>query len=260
MSLILDALKKSEAERQLGRAPGLLTPAPTVGRRHGLAALVAAVVVAVGLSVGLTWWLLRPAEPLPPPAVASGTPTGPSRSGDPAPAAAPADQAPPRPAQPTAAVASNAPAAVPPAPATARAAGPAPMEEPTRERERESLAQPAGEALPLPAPPAAVAPAPPRAADDAAAVPAADGDAADDAGPPLPQLRDLPPDLRAALPPLRLSMHVFNDDPAQRFVLIDGRRYGEGAALAEGLVLEAIRRDGVVLLFRERRFLLQRPG
>jgi general secretion pathway protein B len=34
MSLILEALKKSEAERRLGRAPGLSTPMPSFRRRR----------------------------------------------------------------------------------------------------------------------------------------------------------------------------------------------------------------------------------
>jgi general secretion pathway protein B len=85
------------------------------------------------------------------------------------------------------------------------------------------------------------------------AVPAAPAEA-------LPGLRDLSADERAALPPLKLSMHVFADEPAGRFVLIDGRRYTEGMAIAQGLVLHEIRRDGVVLELHGRRFLLSRPG
>jgi len=76
----------------------------------------------------------------------------------------------------------------------------------------------------------------------------------------MPGLRDLPATDRAALPPLKLSMHVYADVPAERFVLIDGRRYGEGMTLAPELLLHEIRRDGIVLEFRGRRFLLPRPG
>jgi hypothetical protein len=75
-----------------------------------------------------------------------------------------------------------------------------------------------------------------------------------------PELRDLAPTLRADLPPLRVSMHVFDADPARRFVLIDGRRLSEGDVLGEGLLLIEIRRDGSLLEFRGHRFLLPRPG
>ena len=65
--------------------------------------------------------------------------------------------------------------------------------------------------------------------------------------------------IHVTLPPLKLSMHVFADEPAQRFVILDGRRQGEGASPAAGVVIEEIRRDGVVLSASGRRLLLPRP-
>ena len=96
---------------------------------------------------------------------------------------------------------------------------------------------------------------PPIAAAEPATAPSS-GAAQSDA----PELRDLAPTLRADLPPLRVSMHVFDADPARRFVLIDGRRLSEGDVLGEGLLLIEIRRDGSLLEFRGHRFLLPRPG
>jgi general secretion pathway protein B len=74
----------------------------------------------------------------------------------------------------------------------------------------------------------------------------------------LPRLADLPAGERAALPPLRLSMHVYADDPAQRFVILDGRRLGEGASVAEGVVLQSIGREGLVLSVRGQPYWLAR--
>jgi len=58
MSLILEALKKSEAQRRLGEAPNLGTPfAATRRRRSPLPWITLAVVLAVAAA---GWWLLRP--------------------------------------------------------------------------------------------------------------------------------------------------------------------------------------------------------
>jgi general secretion pathway protein B len=75
----------------------------------------------------------------------------------------------------------------------------------------------------------------------------------------IPRLADLSASQRSALPELKLSMHVYTDDPASRFVLVDGRRVGEGDQLSNGLQLAEIRRDGIVLDFNGTRFLVLRP-
>ncbi len=74
----------------------------------------------------------------------------------------------------------------------------------------------------------------------------------------LPTLSALDAGSRAALPPLKLSMHVYADDPGKRFAIIDGQRITEGALLAGGVV-ESIRRDGVVITINGRRLLLPKP-
>ncbi|KFN48179.1 hypothetical protein N787_06980 [Arenimonas metalli CF5-1] len=61
------------------------------------------------------------------------------------------------------------------------------------------------------------------------------------------------------MPPLKLSMHVFAEAPAQRFVILDGQRLGEGASPAAGIVLEEIRREGLVISVNGQRLLLARP-
>ena len=63
---------------------------------------------------------------------------------------------------------------------------------------------------------------------------------------------------RGALPPLKLSMHVYADEPARRFAIIDGQRVAEGARLGGGVVAQ-IRRDGVVIEVDGRRVLLPKP-
>ncbi len=68
MSLILEALKKSEANRRLGQAPDLGTPFTPVQR--GRSPLWALLVIVLSLCVGLWWWFGRgtpttPAAPQP---------------------------------------------------------------------------------------------------------------------------------------------------------------------------------------------------
>lgn len=68
----------------------------------------------------------------------------------------------------------------------------------------------------------------------------------------------LGPKERSELPPYKLSMHVWASEPGKRFAIIDGKRVTEGS-MATGSVVEEIRRDGVVLNLRGRRYLLPRP-
>lgn len=75
----------------------------------------------------------------------------------------------------------------------------------------------------------------------------------------LPRLRDLPPARRDQLPALTLNAHVYAPEPAQRFVLINLSRYGEGDRVAPGLTVAAIYPGGVVLEDDQGRFVLSRP-
>jgi general secretion pathway protein B len=60
------------------------------------------------------------------------------------------------------------------------------------------------------------------------------------------------------VPELKLELHVYANDAAQRFVFINSRKYREGENLAEGPRVEEIRSDGVVLSLRGNRYLLPR--
>jgi general secretion pathway protein B len=60
------------------------------------------------------------------------------------------------------------------------------------------------------------------------------------------------------LPSMHLDIHVYANSPAERFVFINMKKYREGDTTADGLHLEKIRRDGVVLNHQGTRFLLPR--
>ena len=74
----------------------------------------------------------------------------------------------------------------------------------------------------------------------------------------LPTISELDLTGANALPEMHLDVHVYATKAAERFVYINMRKYREGATLAEGPVLERIRRDGVVLDYHGLRFVLPR--
>lgn len=255
MSVILEALRRSEAERQRGKAPGLFVEqAPPRRRPGGIPrwALAAAAVVLLAVLAAWGWreWGRDAPAIAVTPVVESAAPTVPPPG-----AAAPAIDVPvvdaPRPApveSPAADPVRPPPVAGPVAPFPAEAAPPAPAPEPVIvEPERVATVD---AAVPSPAPaPVDPAPAPSVAPPPATTTP----------GEAVPGLATLSSGERAALPPLKLSMHVYNDDPARRFVIVDGKRLVEGASVADGIVVDAIRRDGAVLAINGRRLLLSRP-
>lgn len=107
-----------------------------------------------------------------------------------------------------------------------------------------------------------LAPAPPATAQETATIPPPPvtepptrTEIADDlAAPPLAEL----PALRARLSSLHLDIHAWAEDPAERFVLINLRRYAEGDRLPEGPAVRRILRNGVVLEYEGTLFTLPR--
>jgi general secretion pathway protein B len=61
-----------------------------------------------------------------------------------------------------------------------------------------------------------------------------------------------------SLPELHLDIHVNSQNPGERFVFVNMRKYLEGETLKEGPSVERITADGVVLNQRGLRFLLPR--
>jgi general secretion pathway protein B len=59
-----------------------------------------------------------------------------------------------------------------------------------------------------------------------------------------------------AVPPLHLELHAYSAQPRDRFVFINGRKYFEGDRLVEGPMLVAIEPTGAVLTHAGRRFII----
>ena len=238
MSFILDALKKSEIERQRQSVPGLMEAGIVRPRRRlPLWAIALAVLLAINLTV-LVVVLTRngapvAAAPAPGPADVPAATDGPrsaAAAGPFSPLDAAPDYAPEIPV--------DGPA---PTPAGVVAARPAPARTGKRRdpllSDADPVARPYGTIRPD-----AAAHGSPAVSDDEV----------------LPTINELSTSGAQALPALHLDVHVYGTRPADRFVYVNNRKYHEGATLQEGPRVEHIRRDGVVLNYAGMRFLLPR--
>jgi len=246
VSFILDALRKSEHERQRSAVPGLsqvplATPQPQLPR---WALGVMAVLGAALLVVGGAWWqsTRSPAQ------VAATEPTVERSVELPPPSftrAAPQQTAPSRPA----------PQAPSNGPSLASAAAPIPADGETFA----PATGPAPRALNLPEDAAALrAPSPPPQAVPSVASPNLQSAPASMSSTPsvnLPSAASLAAE-GVAVPALHLELHAYSERPRDRFVFINGRKYVEGDRLPEGPQLVAIEPAGAVLTHAGRRFLL----
>ncbi|EIJ44349.1 hypothetical protein BegalDRAFT_3541 [Beggiatoa alba B18LD] len=73
---------------------------------------------------------------------------------------------------------------------------------------------------------------------------------------PVPSIAEVPQYLQQKLPELTINAHVYATEAKQRFVLINGRRYREGMSIQEGMTVEAIRPNDVVINYQQKRFRL----
>jgi hypothetical protein len=67
----------------------------------------------------------------------------------------------------------------------------------------------------------------------------------------IPAWESLPAEVRQELAALRIEVHRWHADPAQRFVMVGGRRVDEGGVLGQELWLREIRPESVVVQYRK---------
>jgi general secretion pathway protein B len=249
MSLILDALKKSEAERQRQSGPTLLeVRISKPRRRYPIWVLVVGALLVLNVLLLLAFVLHRPASPpasSPPIAATGAAPAGIAASSTALPPAAPATTA----SNPAAMATPPTPVAADPAlaPGALVPAGPGPAssvgvlgELDTMEPERSTAPQAQG------APETQDSAHNP--ADDEPALPAGTQDRN------IPNFSDLS---GADLPDLRLDLHVYAEHVRDRYALINMHRVHEGDTLPEGPRVLAITRAGVVLSYHGQDFTLR---
>jgi general secretion pathway protein B len=66
--------------------------------------------------------------------------------------------------------------------------------------------------------------------------------------------RELPDDVRRALPPITVSGSTFSNDAASRMLMIGGQLYHEGDTVAPGVVLQRIKQRSAIFAFRGYRY------
>jgi general secretion pathway protein B len=231
VSFILDALKKSELERQRQSIPGLVDSGVMTPRaRLPVWAIALGALLAVNLMVLIfvlaRGWLQSPHTPV---AAVPVSPAVQAQRGT-IPGAAPASHFSPMDSQPQ--YAPEIPVAAPPA---------MPVSPPKAESVGSSGSR-------------AIRRADPVLSDENAK--SSDYQAENDEV--LPTINEISLSGAQALPEMHLDVHVYATRPADRFVYINMRKYHEGATLEEGPTVERIRRDGVVLNYQGLRFLLPR--
>lgn len=74
-----------------------------------------------------------------------------------------------------------------------------------------------------------------------------------------PLLMELPSEFRRRIPSLKVNVYAYSDNPAERFVIIDMIKYRSGQRIAEGPLLEEINADSLTLNFEGKKFRLPRP-
>jgi len=74
----------------------------------------------------------------------------------------------------------------------------------------------------------------------------------------VPYWDDLSLEYRSSLILPHVDVHVYDDDPARRFILVDLQKYREGETLESGVVVEEINEDNIQLFYQGTRFLMER--
>jgi general secretion pathway protein B len=266
MSFILDALRKSEHERQRTSGPGLAEVAVAAPRSKTNVWATAAVVLLIANLVAVGVLMLRRAKG--PDSQAAATPAS---------VAAELTRALPErlPAPSAGAMPSSITATAPvPEEAPARRSGTPPMLQPadaqasaaaTRNPLELEFADGALPADPVLAERGASVPDGPAAVTEYSTrpgsvvyepVPEAGGSGPESA-PDLPTIDDVALQ-GGGLPEMHVDLHVYASNPQERFVFVNKRKYREGDTLQEGPRVEEITRSGVVLNQQGRRFVLPR--
>lgn len=246
MSFILDALKKSENERQRHQGPSLVdVPARRTQSERPLWVFALAGLLILNLVVFLIVLLRKNDAPTThepvqsAPAVATPAPAPPAAAAPVTPPASPIVPAQPQPTRGDPTVRS-----------LAEEAGVEEVEEPGVPAEPD-----VADAANVPAGPRIVSPITGPSSTPVRSPPTSAEHHPDEI---LPTINDLTANGNAQFPPVHLDIHVYATRPADRFVFINMKKYREGESTAEGLYVEQIRRDGVVLNHQGVRFVLPR--
>lgn len=247
MSYILEALKKAQAERQLGNAPTIhATPIhaaePERTGAGGKPVVIALALLALGATGAAVYaWKQTATPPAPVVQVAATAPAVPAPLPPPAPVPVPAPQSAP-----------VVEAAPPPKPEPVKVAevklepvkkeAPARKEEPLKREEPARKEEPAKKEAPL----KKDEPARTDTVKAEKPVPSQEEN--------LRTLRELPDALQHEIPPIAVGGYIYSKNPADRLLLIDKVLRREGDEVAPGLVLEKLLPKSAVMSYKGQRY------
>jgi general secretion pathway protein B len=233
MSFILDALKKSESDRQRQSGPALFEVKVTPPRpRFPYWALALAVLLVINIAVG-AWVFLHRAPASQAPLPSAEAPANPAAQSPP-----PQSAVVPSPSVPAAAAGASAAPASTPARTSGGQTGPV-------------LSNSESKGAPV------------NPDDYEPAVPGKQNQdqgqshvhSGTESG--LKSYTDAAANPDSHLPALRVDLHVYAAKPEERFVLINMHRMHEGETLPEGVRVESITPEGVVLSYQGTKFILE---
>ena len=235
MSLILDALRKSERTRQQSLAGRVSAADPPLARTRipvPWATIVGLLLIVNVVVLGIIFWRSHPQRIAPAPIATAANAAAPPT---PAPVYRPAVRS----LAAEAAAAGTAPASVPAvtAPGTLSVASAAKPLSPSATAVTASVSATSTTTISQPASTGVVV----LNTDNA------------------PLLDTLPLAFQQSLPPLHLDVHSYSANPAERFVVINMQRYQIGDTLKEGPKVINIVPQGVILEYHGTTFLLPRP-
>lgn len=231
MSYILDALKRAERERNSAVAdtgPNA-TVTPPRSLRPTTVALAGATLFLAG--IGVAALLLRPDAPIP------ATATTDAR--DAAPAATPSAEDPVAPAPPPAVV-----------PDVAELGSYESLDDVAPVFQGRPVKPAAAAAAPVSTQRVETEPPPDASSGSQTPAPKVPAQALESAQRQLPpRLAEMPDDFQSRFPALALQVHVFDADPARRWIMAGSRRHGEGSMIDGGVRVVEILDDGVIFEF-----------
>jgi general secretion pathway protein B len=240
MSYILDALKKSDQQRQRGATPTLQAAQVTVAAPKRPILIYYGLLAAVLLFTGIIIGWLRPWQPEQPPfgtePIAAESPIAISQQAAPAPLAAPIEMQ-----------------------SKTSQEFPAPNLTPTGQAVPVAGAMKPNNTAPDSATtPSAAAPIPDKSIPDKSipdkSMPKSAGIAAVAQEQKAIPMEELPLQIQREIPAMTVQLHAYSNVPSERLVSINSIRLREGGSLMLGLRLEQITPDGMIFSYKGYRF------
>ncbi len=249
MSFILNALRKSEQERQALQpetvTDRILLPQPQQSRSKTTIFLAFLIIASVLVIAYIVWFVRNNSAPMPAataPAISKPLSVLETKLEPKTPPERPPQKAESK----TASIAELIEGEKPePAPLPAK-----PII--TKKPEADTIKQPAivsKSALPIPTSPATAAavkvqPTPPEAVPEPKDI---------------PFLNDLSFEFRQTVPKLTINVFVYSQQPEERFVMIDMVKYKQGQQIKDSMLLKEIRHDSLVIDYKNQIFKIKRP-